>query len=91
MEIRRNSPEQLFSAGSGRITLKNCLRDYFDLLKSQILGCRFLDVLVLIHGLIFKTFVRLNVRLILYAPKRTEKDENIKTELVINGFCLRTR
>ena len=32
-------------SGSGRITLKNSQRDYFPLLKSQILGCRFLDLM----------------------------------------------
>ena len=29
-----NLSDQPFSIGSGRITLKNCLRDYFFLLKS---------------------------------------------------------
>ena len=34
MEINRNLSKQPFSSGSGRITLKNSLRDYFHLLKS---------------------------------------------------------
>ena len=33
-EISRNLSKQPFSTGSGRITLKNSLRDYFHLLKS---------------------------------------------------------
>ena len=33
MEINRNLSKQPFSTGSGRITLKNSLRDYFHLLK----------------------------------------------------------
>ena len=51
MEIGRNLPKQPFSTDSGRVTLKNCQRDYFPLLKSPDLdlGCRFLDVLVLIR------------------------------------------
>ena len=32
--ISRNFPKQPFSKGSCRITLENCLRDYFYLLKS---------------------------------------------------------
>ena len=34
MEISRNLSKHPFSTGSSRVTLKNCLRDYFDLLKS---------------------------------------------------------
>ena len=34
MEIIRNLSKQSFPAGSGRITLKNSLRDYLHLLKS---------------------------------------------------------
>ena len=34
MEILRNLSKQSFLAGSGRITLKNSLRDYLHLLKS---------------------------------------------------------
>ena len=34
MEIIRNLSKQSFPAGSGKITLKNSLRDYFHLLKS---------------------------------------------------------
>ena len=34
MEISGKLSKQPFSTGSGRITLKNCLRDYFHLLKS---------------------------------------------------------
>ena len=50
MEMSENLSKQPFSTGSGRMTLKNCLRDYFHLLKSHILGCTFLDVMVLIRG-----------------------------------------
>ena len=44
MEISGNLSKQSFSTGSGRITLKICLRDYFHLLKSphfmlQVLRC----------------------------------------------------
>ena len=39
-----------FSTDSGNITLKNCPRDYFHLLQSLDLGCRFLNMLVLIRG-----------------------------------------
>ena len=35
MEIIKNLSEQSFPAGSGRITLKNSLRDYLHLLKSS--------------------------------------------------------
>ena len=38
MEISRNLSEQPFSTGSGRVTLKNSLRDYFHLLKSPDFG-----------------------------------------------------
>ena len=34
MEISRNLSKQPFSTSSGRITLKNSLRDYFHLLES---------------------------------------------------------
>ena len=34
MEIIRNLSKQSFPADSGRITMKNSLRDYFRLLKS---------------------------------------------------------
>ena len=34
MEISRNLSKQPFSSGSGIITMKNSLRDYFYLLKS---------------------------------------------------------
>ena len=34
IEVSRKFSEQPFSTGSGRITLKNCLREYFRLLKS---------------------------------------------------------
>ena len=34
MEISRNLSKQPFSTGSGRITLKNSLRDYSHLLKT---------------------------------------------------------
>ena len=34
MEISRNLSKQPFSTGSGKITLKNSLRDYFHFLKS---------------------------------------------------------
>ena len=34
MEIIRNLSKQSFPAGSGRVTLKNSLRDYLHLLKS---------------------------------------------------------
>ena len=47
MEISRNLSKQPFSTSSGRITLKNCLKDCFHLLKSP--GCRFLYVLVLLR------------------------------------------
>ena len=39
MEISRNLSKQPFSTGSGRITLKNCLRDYFYLLKFPDFRC----------------------------------------------------
>ena len=48
--MSRNLSKQQFSTGSGRLTLKNCLRDYFHLLKSTEFKFRFLDVLVLICG-----------------------------------------
>ena len=35
MEIIRNLSKQSFPEGSGRITLKNSLRDYLHILKSQ--------------------------------------------------------
>ena len=35
MEINRNLSERPCSTGFGKITSKNCLRDYFHLLKSQ--------------------------------------------------------
>ena len=35
MDIIRNLSKQSFPAGSGRITLKNSLRDYLHLLKSS--------------------------------------------------------
>ena len=35
MEISRNLSKQPFSTASGRITVKNSLRDYFHLLKSS--------------------------------------------------------
>ena len=41
--------KQQFPAGSGRITMKNSLRDYLHHLKSPILRCWFLNVLVLIR------------------------------------------
>ena len=34
MEIGRKLPKQPFSTGSGRITLRECQRDYFRLFKS---------------------------------------------------------
>ena len=42
MEINRNLSNQPFSTGSGRITLTNCLEDYFHLLikTPQILVLR---------------------------------------------------
>ena len=46
MEISGNLSKQLFTTGSSRTTLKICLRDYFQLLKSPHLGCWFLDVLI---------------------------------------------
>ena len=47
MKIDRNLSKQLFSTGSGRITLK---KDHFHLLKSPDLRLWVLDVLVLIRG-----------------------------------------
>ena len=45
-----NLSKQSFSTGSGRLTLKNCLKNYFHLLKSSNfrLYCRFLNVMVFI-------------------------------------------
>ena len=44
MEINVNLSKEPFSTGSGRLTLKNCPRDYFHLLISPnftlwVLGC----------------------------------------------------
>ena len=50
MKISGNLSKQPLSRGSGRITLKNCLQEYFIPENPQILSCRFLDVLVLIRG-----------------------------------------
>ena len=52
MEISGNLSKQLFSRGSSRITLKNCLRDSFHLLKSPHLGCRFSDVMLLVREIL---------------------------------------
>ena len=50
MQIYANLSDQPFSTDTGRITLKNCLKDHFHLLKSPNLGCSLLDVMVLIRG-----------------------------------------
>ena len=52
MEISlRNLSKQPFSTGSGRIALKKLSKEtIFTSENPQILGCRFLDVLVLIRG-----------------------------------------
>ena len=48
MQPSGNLSKQPFSTGSGRITLKTALETIFISQIPQILGCRFLDVLVLI-------------------------------------------
>ena len=50
MKISGNLSNKTFSTGSGRITPKNCLRDYFHLSYPHILDCRSLVVMVLICG-----------------------------------------
>ena len=50
VQMSENLSKQPFLRGSGRITLKNCLREYFLPENPQNLGCRFLDALVLTHG-----------------------------------------
>ena len=53
MEISGNLSKQPLSTGPGRIKLKKYPRDHFRLLKSPNFRlCRFLDVMVLIRGLI---------------------------------------
>ena len=50
-QMSENLSIQPFSRGSGRITLKNCLQEYFFIPENpQILECRFLDALVLFRG-----------------------------------------
>ena len=48
--ISGNLSEQPFSRGSGRITLKTAHKNIFIPENPQILGCRFLNALVLIRG-----------------------------------------
>ena len=56
MKISGNLSKQPFSRGSGRITLKNCLlENIFVPENPQILGCRFLDALVVIRGFLLYT------------------------------------
>ena len=50
VKISGNLSEQSFSRGSGRITLKTAYENNFKPENPKILGCRFLDALVLICG-----------------------------------------
>ena len=50
VKISENLSKQSLSRGSGRITLKTAQENIFIPESSQILGCRFLDALVLIRG-----------------------------------------
>ena len=59
MEISGNLSTPPFSTGSGKITLKNSLRNHFYFLKSPDLGCSFLDVQVLISR--FLLFIKIYV------------------------------
>ena len=60
MQISGNLSKQPFSKGSGRITLKTAYKIIFIPENPQILGCRFLDALVLIRGfLLYLTLIGL--------------------------------
>ena len=60
MQISGHLSKQPFSKVSGRITLKNCLQEYFHLENPKILGYRFLGALLLIcRFLLFYHFVML--------------------------------
>ena len=50
VQISGNLLKQPFSKVSGRITLKTAYENIFIPENPQILGCRFLDALVLIRG-----------------------------------------
>ena len=52
MKISGNLSEQSFSRGSGRITLKTAHENIFIPENPRILGCMFLDALVLIRGIL---------------------------------------
>ena len=62
MEITGNLSRQPFSTGSGRIILKNYVKDYFDLLESPDFRLWFSDVLVLIRGFLLYFSSKLSVR-----------------------------
>ena len=58
MKLSGNLSKQPFSRGSGRITLKTAYENIFIPENPQILGCRFLDALVLIRGFLLYSHSR---------------------------------